>query len=102
MLFAEVGKAQLPQPPLLRKLRCALIFYFETLRKLRCRLKVFKICCALIALLFQNFFRLMAQFFTLNLILFHFDRNIDKSRPLANYLLFFCQNRKKCGICMVL
>ena len=32
----EVGKAQ---PPQLWKLRCALIFYFETLRKLRCGLK---------------------------------------------------------------
>ena len=39
----EVGtaqlEAQLPQPLQLRKLRCALIFYFETLRKLRCGLK---------------------------------------------------------------
>ena len=35
-------KAQLPQPPQLRKLRCALIFYFETLRKLRCGLKSLK------------------------------------------------------------
>ena len=38
--LAEVGKAQLeaqlPQPPQLRKLRCALIFYFETLWKLHC------------------------------------------------------------------
>ena len=40
--FAEVGKAQLPQPPELRKLRCALIFYFETLRKLRCEIKPLK------------------------------------------------------------
>ena len=36
----EVGKAQLPQ---LRKMRCALIFYFETLRKLRCGQKSLKI-----------------------------------------------------------
>ena len=35
----EVGKAQLPH---LRKLRCALILYFETLRKLRCRPKSLK------------------------------------------------------------
>ena len=35
-------KAQLPQPPQLRKLRCALIFYFESLRKLRCGIKPFK------------------------------------------------------------
>ena len=40
---SKVGKAQLeaqlPQPAQLRKLRCALIFYFETLRKLRCGIK---------------------------------------------------------------
>ena len=54
------------------------------------RNKVFKICCALIALRFQNFFRLKAQFYTLNLILLYFHRNIDKFRAcLANYLLFF-------------
>ena len=35
-------KAQLPQPPQLRKLLCALIFYFETLRKLRCGIKRLK------------------------------------------------------------
>ena len=35
-------KVQLPQPPPLRKLRRALIFYFETLRKLRCGLKPLK------------------------------------------------------------
>ena len=72
-----MGKAQLPQ---LRKLRCALIFYFKTLRKLRCGLKSLKF----VALSF--FFRLIAQFYTLNLILFYFDRNFDKWRPsLANY-----------------
>ena len=44
----EVGKAQLEsqsatsQPPQLRKLRCALIFYFETLRKLRCGIRPVK------------------------------------------------------------
>ena len=59
-ITTEVGKpqlkAQLSQPPQLRKLRCALIFYFETLQKLHCRIKPLKICCALIALRFQNFF----------------------------------------------
>ena len=40
----EVGKAQLEaQPPQLRKLRCGLIFYFETLRKLRCEIKSLKL-----------------------------------------------------------
>ena len=61
--------------------------------KVALRTKVFKICCALIALSFQFFFffRLVALFYTLNLILFHFDRNINKCRPsLGNYLLFFC------------
>ena len=43
MTQPEVGKAQLKaQPPQLRKLRCALIFYFETLRKLRCGIKPLK------------------------------------------------------------
>ena len=44
--FPEVGKAQLeaqlPQSPQLRKLRCALIFCYETLRKLRCGIKRLK------------------------------------------------------------
>ena len=40
---AEVGKVQLEaQPPQLLKLRCALIFYFETLRKLRCGIEPLK------------------------------------------------------------
>ena len=39
----EVGRAQ---PPQLRKLRCALIFYFEILWKLHCGLKSQK-CVAL-------------------------------------------------------
>ena len=35
----EMGKAQFEvQLPQLRRLHCALIFYFETLRKLRCGL----------------------------------------------------------------
>ena len=72
----EVGKAQLEvQPPQLRKLHCALIFYFETLRKLCCGLKSLK----LIVLHFQ-FFLLIVQFYSMNLILFHFNRNIDKCR----------------------
>ena len=40
---AEVGKAQLEaQPPQLRKLRCALIFHFETMLKLRCGQKLLR------------------------------------------------------------
>ena len=59
------------------------------------RTKVFKFCSALIALHFQNIFRLKAQFYALNLILFHFDCNIDKcQRFLANYLLFFVKVAK--------
>ena len=46
LISTEVGKtqleAQLPQPPQLRKLHCALIFYFEALRKLRCGIKPLK------------------------------------------------------------
>ena len=45
------------------------------------RNKALKICCALTALRFQIFFWLKAQFYALNLILFHFDRNIDKCWP---------------------
>ena len=48
-------------------------------------------------------FRLIAQFYTLNLIIFYFDGNIDKYRPsLANYLLLFCpsQIQEKNGICI--
>ena len=78
----QVGEAQLeahlPQPPQLQKLRCGLVF---------------KICCALIALYFQKFFRLIAQFYTLNLILFNLDCNIDhKYRPSLTYclLVIFC------------
>ena len=45
---------------------------------------------ASIALRFQIAFRLIAQFCTLNLSLFHLNRTIDEFRPsLANYLLFF-------------
>ena len=45
---------------------------------------------------FQIFFRLKAQFYTLNLILLHFHRNIDKFRAcLANYLLFFRMKLQK-------
>ena len=53
----EVGKAQLEaQHPQLRKLRCALMFLFWNIVEVALRTKVFKICCALIALRFQNFF----------------------------------------------
>ena len=70
-------------------------FLFSKIAEVALRTKVFKICCALIALRYQHFFRLIVQFYTLNLILFHFDRNTNKCRPfLANYLLFV-SNRKK-------
>ena len=60
------------------------------------RNKAFKICCALIALRFQIFFRLKAQFHALNLILLHFHCNIDKFRAcLTNYLLFFSLKSQK-------
>ena len=60
------------------------------------RNKAFKICCALIALRFQFFFRLKAQFYTLNLILLYFHRNINKFWAcLANYLLFFSLKLQK-------
>ena len=60
------------------------------------RNKAFKICCALIALRFQTFFRLKAQFYSLNLVLLHFDRNIDKCQAcLANYLLLFSLKLQK-------
>ena len=87
------------QPPKLQKVRLALIFYFETLRKLRCGLK----CLKFVGLRFQFFFFfwLIAQFCGLNLILSHFDCNIDKCRPSsANNLLLFCLKSQKCGICM--
>ena len=95
-----MGKAQLPQPPQLRKSRCALIFYFETLRKLRCglqNLNLLRFNCAALSIFF--FFRLIAQFYTFNLILFNFDRYINKfRRSLANYLLFFCLKSQKNAI----
>ena len=57
-------------------------FLFQNIAEVALRTKVFKICCALIALRFQFFcFCLIVQFYILALILFHFDRNIDKYRP---------------------
>ena len=78
-------EAQLPQTPPLRKLRCALIFYFKTFQKLRCKLKSLKFVALSI------FFRLIAQFYTRYTELdFIFEHNFDKCRPsLANYLLIF-------------
>ena len=71
------------------------IFLFLNIAKVALRTKVFKICCALIALRFQNFFRLIAQFYSLNLISFHFDRNINKCRPsLAIICSFLSQIAK--------
>ena len=71
-------------------------FLFWNIAEVALRTKVFKSYCALIALRFQNFFWLIAQFYTFNLILFHFERNIDKCQPsLAHYLLFFCLKSQK-------
>ena len=53
----------------------------------------FKICFALIARQFQFFFFFfwfIVQFYTLNLILFHFNCNIEKCQPsLANLFTLF-------------
>ena len=72
-------------------------FLFLNIAEVALRTKVVKICCALIALRFQ-FFSVKAQFYALNVILFHFDRNINKYRPsFCSYLLFFClklQNKR--------
>ena len=57
--LTEVGKAQ---PPQLRKLRCALIFYFETLRKLRCEIKPLK-------------FVALSIFFSINSAILYVDHN---------------------------
>ena len=55
------------------------------------RTNAFKICCA-----FKIFFRLTVHLYTLNLILFHFDCNINRRRPsLENYLFFFCLKSQK-------
>ena len=69
------------------------IFLFLNIAEVALRTKVFKICCALIALRFQNFFRLIAQFYSLNLISFHFDRNINKCRP--SLAILFCLKSQK-------
>ena len=70
-------------------------FLFLNIVEVALRTKVFKICCTLIALRFQIFFRFIAQFYTLNLILFHFDRNVNKCRPsLAIICSFLSQIAK--------
>ena len=48
-------KAQLLQPPQLRKLRCALIFYFATFVEVALRTNAFKIRYRIIALRFHVF-----------------------------------------------
>ena len=78
-------------------------FLFLNNAEVALRTKVIKICCALIALRFQIFFQLKAQFYTLNLILPRLDCNANKCRPcLANDLLFTVLTRKKCGIYIAL
>ena len=82
-------EAQLLQTPQLQKLRCALIFYFKTFQKLRCRLKSLKFVA--LSIFFSINSEVLYQIhLTLNLILFHFEHNFDKCRPSsANYLLIF-------------
>ena len=71
-------------------------FLFLSNAEVALRTKVFKISCALIALRFQIFFWLKSQFYALNLILPHLDRNVGKCWPcLANDLLFFRLYSKK-------
>ena len=71
-------------------------FLFWKIAEVALQNKALKICCALIALRFQNFFRLKAQFYALNLILLYFHRSINKFRTcLANYLLFFSLKLQK-------
>ena len=71
-------------------------FLFEKMAKVALRTKVLKICGALIAQRFCIFFWLIAQFYTLNLILLHLNRNFDKYRPsVANYLLSFSLKSQK-------
>ena len=79
---AEVGKAQVEAQ--------STTSATSAIAEVALRTKVLKVCCALIALRFQTFPRLIAQFYTLNLILFDFDRNFDECQSsLASYLLFF-------------
>ena len=71
-------------------------FLFLNIVEVALHTKIFKICCAFIALRFQKFFWLIAQFYTLNLTLFPFDCNVNKFRPsLAFISSFFVSNRKK-------
>ena len=71
-------------------------FLFRNIAEVALRTKVFKISCHLIALRFHILFRLKAQFYTINLILLHLDRNFDKCGPsLANCLLFFSLKSQK-------
>ena len=107
--IAEVGKAQLEAQSAtsatsaIVEVALRFNFLFWNIAVVALRTTVFNICCDLIALRFHFFFQLIAQFFTLNLILFHFDGNIDKCWPsTANYFLLFCQNSKKLCICIVL
>ena len=77
---ADVGRAQLeaqlPQPPQLQKLRCGLVLILNLMRFKGAALSIF--------------FRIITQFYTLNINVFHFDCNLDKCRPfLANIHSFF-------------
>ena len=82
-----MGKAQLEAQSAtsatsaIAKVALPVNFLFLNIAEFALRTKVFKICCALIALRFQKFFRLITQFYSLNLVSFHFDRNINNCRP---------------------
>ena len=71
-------------------------FLFLSIAEIALRTKAFKLCYAVIALRFQSFFRLIAQFYTLHLILLHFDCNIliNVDRLLQLFALFLSQIAK--------
>ena len=70
------------------------------LRKVALQTNVFQTCYGFIALRFLFFFLLIAQFFTMNLILFHFNHNTVKCLPLA-IILFFRVKSQTSKICIV-
>ena len=88
-LIGRGGRSATSATSAIAEFALRLIVYFETLQKLHCGLKALKFCCVLIALHFETFW-LTSQFYSSNLILLHFERNIDKClHSVANYLLIF-------------
>ena len=74
-------EAQLPQTTQMRKLRCALIFYFKAFQKLRCRLKSLKFVALSI------FFRLIVQFYTIIIIIYiYLPSDIISQQKNCNFL----------------